>query len=143
MLTGPLHTPLPLRRCPLLVFKNFSPKSQLLTYFCGGAEMIYGACCFGEQGELSGGGCGDFTVAYFCVCSGSCLLPLWLCAAFVFADENINHPKVQQDINNNQNLTMKKKEKRSKDFIHLLNLEVHSGSESQLTICSPTRMCEC
>lgn len=109
MLPGQLHTPLPLRLYPLLVLENFNPKSHLLTYFCGGAQMIYGAGRFGEQGELSGGGCWDFTVAYLCVCSRSSLLLLWLCAAFVFADENINHPQVQQDINNNQNLEMKKK----------------------------------
>lgn len=146
MLTGPLHTPLPLRLCPLVVSENFSPKSLLLTYFCGGAQMIYGAGGFGEQGEVSGGGCGEL---HHCIprCTRSSLSPLWLWAAFVFAEKIINHqhrnqqsPEPQRK-NHTVEVRPVKKIVLQKDFVQLLNYEIHWESESQLTIPSSTHMC--
>lgn len=93
MLTGPLHNQLPLRLCPLLVPENCSPNPLLLTYFRGGAQMIYGAGLLENRASQVVGAAGGRSIAYLCVCTRSSLSPLKLCAAFVFAEEDINHQK--------------------------------------------------
>ncbi len=61
-----------------------------------------------NRARRAAGAVGVCSVAYLCVCTRSSLLPLKLCAAFVFAEEDINHQKSSTGINSHQKLYMNK-----------------------------------